>query len=131
MSASGGNSYAVGIRNGCNTIPASFGYGSRCRCLPIDRGRCIGGPDWSSSAASDRAYKPAGIPWYTDGIAGEADIGATRGGLPGESDISAGDYTALRSPKSSKSLDIMLSVIKSNRSIIASMKSAVAGGWDA
>ena len=133
-------------RHGGNTILAPSGDGSGYRYLLIDHGHCFGGPEWSSDTASDLAYEAAGIPWYTDGIAGEsdfvgpadrmarlgeADIDASRSGLPAEWDIPADDYTALRRSMSSRSADIMLSVIKSNRSIIASMKSAVAGGRDA
>lgn len=59
---------------------------------------------------------------------GGADIDAARDGLPGEWDIPADDYEALKNSMSSRSQYMMLGVVRDNMSIFALLKGAADRG---
>ena len=129
-------------RHGGNTLLVPSG-GARYRYLLIDHGHCFGGPDWGPDGASDLAYELAGVTWSTDGVTGEsdfaapaalmaglgeADIDAARDGLPGEWDVPAEDYKALRGSMSSRRRDPMLDTVRANRPIFAGWRRAADRG---
>lgn len=118
-------------RNDGNTllVPSNGGRAGY-HYLLIDHGHCFGGPDWDSDTAASLPYEIAGVPWQTDGIAGEdsfrdpvdrmaemglADMDRAKDGLPVEWDIPDGDYEALKSAMSSREPGKMMSAIMSSR----------------
>ena len=133
-------------RHGGNTLLIPSGGGSRYSYLLIDHGHCFGGPAWDSDSASNLPYELAGVPWYTNSIAGEADfvdpatrmarlgesdIDAAKDGLPNEWGIAADDYNALKNSMASRNPEMMLETVRENRSIIAALKGTMSSGGGA